>query len=222
MQSKNYVKVVNNRLLYEELRDGLTAPAFERATGGVADADHGRVEGDGASVTVMFADDITIASVDAIVNPHVSTGKSESELDIVNQGINGAKVVNGAALTISDALATFASLDTPIFNDGGLVWQVANPTRLTALHAGRYFALAGVIWDTNALGDRTITLLKNGVDVLDRDRDSGPGEAEKRQMVGSYIDMVKDDYVELRVNQTSGGDLGIAAEKCALSLNRAV
>ncbi len=135
---------------------------------------------------------------------------------------NGAKVTNGVALSIPNASATIVDFDTPVFNDEGLVWDAANPSKLVACHDARFFALAGVVWDTDATGDRTITILKNGVDILDRDRDSGPGEADKRQMAGSYVDMVKGDYVELRVNQTSGAALGIGAEKCALTLHRAM
>jgi hypothetical protein len=92
--------------------------------------------------------------------------------------------------------------DTDVFHDG------ANPTRITipAGLGGLYGVTVIAVFATNAVGSRWVHVRKNNVtDVLSFT--TIPPALETQLVISAEVDFVASDYIELRMYQTSGGNL---------------
>lgn len=86
---------------------------------------------------------------------------------------------------------------------------VTNNSRLICNHAGKYRATANVSFDTNATGYRFLDIVKNGgarVALVTCPAISGDYTS---LCVTVEVDLAANDYLEVRVLQTSGGALNV-------------
>lgn len=105
----------------------------------------------------------------------------------------------------------------PIFDDlAAPMWNASDPTRLTAQEAGRYQVTGNVRWDANAFGEfRNLGIRKsNGTYVtlskVNPTASSGVSGGGPQQIVTGLVNLEVGEYVELVVEQNSGGPLSTA------------
>lgn len=112
-------------------------------------------------------------------------------------------IANNSFVALSFSSVNF---DTDVF------WAVGNPTRLTVpgTLAGQFIIIAEVQWANSATGYRELTIRKNGATILANLQ--GPAEAGGtcEQILTCLATLVAGDYIELLVNQLSGGSLNTA------------
>lgn len=88
-------------------------------------------------------------------------------------------------------------------------WDVAQPTRLTAVWPGRYEIKGHVLWDAVGVGNLVYLAIRlNGVTYIRRERWVGHGTEHDMGVDTQYI-LGEGDYIELMAWQNSGGNLDI-------------
>ena len=120
-----------------------------------------------------------------------------------------AKVRRTTNQTIPNTTVTYISFDTVEQATHPGMFNSASPTRLVAPVSGKYFVYATLEWSlASTTGDRDLHIRKNGTQTPVVSRWSG---AEKYNFVSAYVDLNAGDYVEMPVQQTSGGNLDVVA-----------
>ena len=122
----------------------------------------------------------------------------------------GVRVYNDATQSIANASWAALSFnserfDTNTFHDTG-----SNTSRLTVPSGqGGYYLIGGAAtFDNHATGLRFIRILLNGTDIIAYGQSPASSAADTRLPVGVTLYALDEaDYVELQVNQTSGGSL---------------
>lgn len=121
---------------------------------------------------------------------------------------SGASVYRtGAALSVSSGTDTFVSYTTENYDVGDL-WNISDPTRLTAPSTG-YYRISGVVeWSGNTTGYRMGNLYVNGVYklVLFAEQPSVSGGFSVTSF-SVALSLTAADYVELSLWQNSGSTL---------------
>ena len=94
--------------------------------------------------------------------------------------------------------------------DIGNLWIIGTPTRLTCHTGGKYQISWSIEWAANAAGRRTAIIMLNGATLINADSRPNLGAADVVAMSGTTVwDMAVNDFVELGVIQTSGGNLNV-------------
>lgn len=120
-----------------------------------------------------------------------------------------AALEKDATQAITTATSTALTWQTVVRDDGGY-YSVSNTTRLTARTAGRYRANASVQWAANATGTRAVWFRRNGSDFGTRLQLNAPASGAAYQAISSaIIDLTAGQYIEVFVNQSSGGNLDV-------------
>jgi len=98
------------------------------------------------------------------------------------------------------------NFDTDVF------WSAGNPTRLTVpgALAGQFIVVAEIQWANNATGYRELTIRKNGSVILANLQGPAVASGECEQILTCLLTLAAGDYIELLVNQLSGGSLNTA------------
>jgi len=125
-----------------------------------------------------------------------------------------ARVYNSGALTISHNTNTALTFDSERFDTDTIHNTGSNTGRLTATTAGKYLITALVRWAANATGRRSVTIREGGdtsIGVVQQDAAAGGGVTTVQE-VSCLYDLAANEYVEVVVNQNSGGDLTVDAE----------
>lgn len=120
-----------------------------------------------------------------------------------------ARVNRTTNQSIPTGVATALSFDAVRFDNSSL-FNLANPTRLTASTAGRYIVGGGVDFLANATGYRQVMIRINSGTVLalvTQPGNQATSNPDAEFAVCTLADMAAGDYVELLVTQTSGGAL---------------
>jgi hypothetical protein len=87
---------------------------------------------------------------------------------------------------------------------------VTNNTRLTCRYAGVYDIKGCVVWAGNATGIREVDIRLNGATQLQQEKQINAGAGETvAQSISRHYPLAVNDYVELMVWQTSGGNLNV-------------
>lgn len=122
---------------------------------------------------------------------------------------HGARVRDSnPTTTIPHNTNTILSFDTEV-NDDGDLFSGAASDRITIVQTGWYIISAGVRWQANTTGIREIRILIGGVFTLVRRNEAASTTGDLTQNIFTIIKLVASDIVQLRVLQTSGGDLDI-------------
>ena len=127
---------------------------------------------------------------------------------------SGARLRRSTDQSIASATPTAVSFDTVVYDTAGLANLVAHPTRLTFPAGGHWLVGACCTFAANATGTRTANIVVNGAnDVVAL---GGGGvvvtAADFPILTGSTVWLfAAGDFVELQVNQNSGGNLACPA-----------
>lgn len=141
-------------------------------------------------------------------------GNVNALLDGIIQAMrhNGALVALSADEVIANATNTSVPWDQATY-DTDFFWSSGSPTRLTVpANVAKVRLAANANWTSNATGQRVVQLLKNGASlaggIFVRGPASGAGQIGQNGKSPALI-VTPGDYFELRVNQTSGGNLNL-------------
>jgi hypothetical protein len=118
-------------------------------------------------------------------------------------------------LTIANNTLTTVTLNTENYDTDTMHSTSSNTGRLTFNQPGTYIVTFVCAWNKHVTGDRIAQIRKNGVDILAYEsKRSSANSADL--IVGHCItvedDFIATDYVEARVQHTSGGNLLLLSE----------
>lgn len=118
------------------------------------------------------------------------------------QQIGSQSIPNGANTTVTGY--TTEVYDTDAFHD-----NATNPERLTIpTGVTKVQAIAGILWASNATGERTIIITKNaGTDQVKVTVQ--PSNSFEQQVITPVIEVVATDFLTVEVFQDTGGALNI-------------
>jgi len=105
----------------------------------------------------------------------------------------------------------YLNFDTESYDTDGMHEGVTNPSRITIKVAGVYVFGALIEWATNATGYRLIQINLNRTTAIVRDFQGAVSGNATTSECGSTYEFSVDDYIEVRVYQTSGGNLNVVA-----------
>jgi len=117
----------------------------------------------------------------------------------------------GNTQTISNATDTAVTFNAEVFDTDGFHSTSTNTSRVTipAGLGGKYLVTCGSNWATNATGRRQTFVLLNGANDVIAKAGTIPGSSAG--VVGLYgsavVNLTAGDYIELMVQQSSGGSL---------------
>lgn len=121
---------------------------------------------------------------------------------------------NSANISLANAINTSITFDTEVFDDGGMHSVVSNTSRITVPTGGGglYIIGAAAEFAQNATGIRDIFIVLNGTTTIGFQRSTSPSASAATRLSTTTAYVLNDgDYVELRCNQTSGGNLNIVS-----------
>ena len=122
---------------------------------------------------------------------------------------DGARVYNSVDETVAQGL-TALTFDSERYDNGGLHSTVTNPSRLTAVKAGKYLITGHAEFSVNVTGVRGLLLRVNGATYIAGLYVPSLGAVVNPVMtVATLYHLAVGDYVELVAYQNSGGDLTI-------------
>jgi hypothetical protein len=120
-----------------------------------------------------------------------------------------ARVFASASISIAHDTVVPVPFDSEEWDTDSIHSVSANTSRLTASTPGKYLVFGHAVWDVNGTGVRRIGIQKNGADVLVSERGI-PMAAETMPMaITTHCELAAGDFVELVVDQDSGGPLDI-------------
>ena len=124
-----------------------------------------------------------------------------------------ARVYNDATQSIANATLTTLVFDQTRYDTDDLHEPGSNPGRLTVPtgEGGKYIVTGNVAWASNATGNRVVRIYKEGSDILVENINLGGTAGVLYMTVTTQIDLAATDYVELQVEQNSGGALNVNA-----------
>lgn len=132
-------------------------------------------------------------------------------IEIMGDISPGCQAYNSANISIPDNTETGITLDTEVFDPFGMHSTTVNPGRVTAPTPGWYALATNVGFASNAAGVRTVRLYKNGVTMLASTTANPVTGMTHQSTLSTVVYLAADDYVEVRVVQTSGGALDIVS-----------
>jgi hypothetical protein len=119
----------------------------------------------------------------------------------------GASAYRSSNLTVSTATMTAVGFDSEQFDTNSIHDNSTNNSRMTipAGYAGKWLINGSVFWQTGS-GGRSIALYKNGTAYGIWDV-SPVNTGSFSQNMSVVLDLAVSDYIEMRVEQTTGGNL---------------
>lgn len=136
-------------------------------------------------------------------------------------GIPQAKLTRTTAQTTTDATDAFVAFTSEVIDTLGGHDNVTNNTRYTAQAGGMYMFCASIPWENSAVGVRRLDFRKNGTQFYSGSAYAAGSAVRVVSNATRIIELTFGDYVEVSVNQTSGGDLdidGTVNEGCVLDV----
>lgn len=147
-----------------------------------------------------------------------TTGQMLASADLESYAMrqNGKPIgffTKSASQSINNTTVTAVTFDQESLDTDAAHSTVTNNSRYTAQTAGYYRCYAQVEWGGSATGVRDILFRVNGVatDYLRNHIGTAPGSNHCQATSGILpVRLSVSDYIEVYVNQTSGGALSIA------------
>lgn len=127
--------------------------------------------------------------------------------------VQGCRVFNSANQSITTATVTTLAFDSERFDTDGMHSTAVNTSRITITAPGRYLIGVCVSWDVSAAGQRFMRFMLNGVTEIARVR-SPPvagGALGSTYVLETVYDLAAGDFVEVQVQQDTGGNLNVLA-----------
>ena len=120
------------------------------------------------------------------------------------------RVYNSANISIPNNENTLLTFNSERWDTDAMHSTTTNASRLTCKTAGVYTITGHVRWPANTTGNRTLEIVRNGSSIIARVNQDGMTTSLSMAISTQYA-LVVNDYVELRVTQTSGAALDILA-----------
>jgi hypothetical protein len=133
----------------------------------------------------------------------LATHYNNLRLDTLNH--KSARVDDTGNQDIPNATATIVTFNRETWDDDSYHSTSTNPSRLTVATAGKYLVTARGIWEAHATGFRQLSLFVNGslvntVKLMDAVDNTAP-----TMDVTAMLKLTASQYVEVKVEQNSGG-----------------
>lgn len=119
------------------------------------------------------------------------------------------KVYNATNQSIPNSTYTKIAFGGEYYDNANQHDNTTNNTRLTCVETGRYLVHATVTFDTNATGIREVQFKINNSAIDGRDIRQAVTGSIVVITLSTIRQLSANDYVELEVNQTSGGGLNV-------------
>lgn len=128
---------------------------------------------------------------------------------LLNPPVPQARVYNDANISVNNATATALTFNSERFDNGDLHSTSSNTGRLTAPITGLYLIVGHVAFAANATGRRRAQIRRNGTQLI-ASNDGFPTAGDNCFVtVSALYQLNATDYVELVVEQASGGALNV-------------
>lgn len=156
------------------------------------------------------------ADIDAL---QLDVAANTSSITVINNTLLAPRACRAnrtAAQTIATGTVTTVTLDgTESFDTNAMHSTTTNPSRINSTLANVAYMITGtVIWSTSAVGERLAELRINGTTVIANQRHQAGGD-DANCVSAIYRGF---SYVEMRVGQTSGGNLDIVDASLMVSV----
>jgi len=115
-------------------------------------------------------------------------------------------------VTIANNTNTMLPWTTAAFENGFDFWNVSSPTKIVVPAGISYMSFAaGCTWDANVTGLRELHIVKNGYGTVGMGKQQTPGSGggTNLQVNHAVVEVKEGDFFEVRVTQTSGGNLDV-------------
>lgn len=121
------------------------------------------------------------------------------------------RVYKSSAQSITTGTNTAITFDSERFDNGGMHSTSVNTSRITIPTGGGGIYLIGgaISWAANATGVRYVSVYLNGTTHLGISEDTSVTATDHYMTVSTLYALSAGDYVELVVQQSSGGNLNI-------------
>jgi hypothetical protein len=125
----------------------------------------------------------------------------------------GCRVTNSIDQSIPNATRTVVTFDTETFDTDGFHSTSTNTGRMTipSGKAGKYLVTGNVTFATNSTGAREVYLFKNG-SFYSQVFAVATSAGSSGNAIPDLVNLAVGDYVELRVEQSSGGSLAVRGD----------
>lgn len=136
---------------------------------------------------------------------------SDSAKAKITPALCGARVNKSGLQTISTGTATAITFDQERFDSDAFHSTVTNTSRMTIPSGmdGYYLIGGNINWAGGATGIRDIAIRLNGTTYIAYQREEGLDSNDLPMNITTFYQLAAADYVELYVNQTSGGNLNV-------------
>ena len=121
------------------------------------------------------------------------------------------RLTHSATQSIANSTQTPLTFDTETF-DTDSMHDASNPTRITFTTAGKYLINANWTWGANTSGFRRGRIRVGGSLVIGMVQTVTPAAGNPRMTLSCIYGFDADEYVELVVDQDSGGALIVSSE----------
>jgi len=123
----------------------------------------------------------------------------------------GCRLRNSANEATATGIYEYLNFDTESYDTDSMHEGVTNPSRITIKTAGVYAFGASIMWEANATGERAMLIYLNRATVIGWDgrkanSDAGRPTSNEKDLTHEFS---VNDYIEVRVRQTSGGNLNV-------------
>ena len=151
----------------------------------------------------------------SITDAQIAGGISPTKLRLI-----GTKVYNSATQAIGDSANTVLTFDTENF-DTMAGWTSGASSKITVAQTGIYVITANVCWDTTSFANsRYIVRLPINGSLFEGDSRRGFTTAQSvRHTLSSVRKLTNGDYLEVNVNQNTGGNLNVLAGEADCSFD---
>jgi hypothetical protein len=121
----------------------------------------------------------------------------------------GCSLKRSTNLTVSNSTWTTVTYDQENYDTDAFHSTSTNTSRITipSGKAGKYQILANITWNTSAVGERYTSVMKNGTEVFRTFTGVPTSLGQMSAPLATIETLAETDYLEIRVLQTSGGNL---------------
>lgn len=133
----------------------------------------------------------------------------ESGNDVMVFGNYQCRAYNSGAQTIADSTTTYLTLDSELYDTDSMHSTSVNTSRITITKAGKYYVGCCVRFASNSTGYRQLSIQINRTQniFLHRVQPVSAASSPTIMTVGGDYTFAVNDYIEIAVFQTSGGNL---------------
>ena len=123
------------------------------------------------------------------------------------------RVKRTAVQVIADSTVTVLNFTAEDFDTDSMHDNSTNNNRLTCKTAGKYIGMANIQWENDNTGSRALWIRDEGANIIGNSRygaNSVAADNTDMSCTTGVLNLSVDDWIEVAVHQTSGGNLNIS------------